>query len=160
MNSFLTSTSPSFGCGTGTSVLNCNTSVPPVFSICTAFIVFGKDDILLIWTALVSNCEFSEASRVEALNELESKRVVRAACEARVISKQRLCIYRVDGIEELVLDPSIIAAGDGYKSRARNYSRKNYTYEGNAPPPRTSWRPAIARSSMSWTFHTNCKKRS
>ena len=41
MNSFLTRTSPSLGSGTGRSVLYCRTSVPPVFSIRTPFIVFG-----------------------------------------------------------------------------------------------------------------------
>lgn len=41
MNSFLTSTWPSFGSGTGRSVLYCKTSVPPVFSIRMPFIVLG-----------------------------------------------------------------------------------------------------------------------
>ena len=41
MYSFLTNTSPSFGVGTGRSVLYSKTSTPPVFSIKTPFIVLG-----------------------------------------------------------------------------------------------------------------------
>lgn len=39
--SFFINTSPSFGTGTWRSVLNCRTSVPPVFSMIMPSIVFG-----------------------------------------------------------------------------------------------------------------------
>jgi hypothetical protein len=88
--------------------------VPPVFSIWTAFIVFGKDDILLVLIALVSSCEFSEASRAEALKELESKRVVRAAWDARVMSMQGPSLCVVSGTDELVLGSIILLVGEIY----------------------------------------------
>lgn len=44
--SFFIRTSPSFGSGIGRSVLNCKTSVPPVFSIMIPSIAFGRVDIL------------------------------------------------------------------------------------------------------------------
>lgn len=47
MNSFLTSTSPSLGSGTGRSVLYCSTSVPPVFSISTPAMVLGIEDAIV-----------------------------------------------------------------------------------------------------------------
>ena len=41
IKSFFTKTSPSLGSGTGRSVLYWRTSIPPVFSITTPFIVLG-----------------------------------------------------------------------------------------------------------------------
>jgi hypothetical protein len=59
--------------------------VPPVFSIKTAFIVFGRDDIFLIPSALGPSCWLNEANRADVIDEVESSRVVRAARETRVM---------------------------------------------------------------------------
>lgn len=91
MNSFLIRTSPSFGCGTGTSVLYCRTSVPPVFSMKTAFIVFGREDMVLVVQVLAPRCELKEYSLAEAIDEVNSLLVL-AACEAKVINEERVCL--------------------------------------------------------------------
>jgi hypothetical protein len=46
--------------------------------------VFGRDDIFLICGR---NCEFNEASLAEVIDEPESSRVVRAACDARLMNR-------------------------------------------------------------------------
>jgi hypothetical protein len=66
------------------SVLYCRTSVPPVFSIQTPFIVFGMEAIvpmlaLNLVTGEITKCELSEASLAEAIDNeaVGVKRVTR-----------------------------------------------------------------------------------
>lgn len=96
MNSFLTSTSSPLGSGTGTSDLYCSTSVPPVFSIWTAFMVFGSDDMFLVMTNLGLSWELSATSLDCAIVEYEKALAVRTACEAKGMG--HLC----NGTERLV----------------------------------------------------------
>lgn len=56
--SFLTNTSPSFGTGTGKSVLNWRTSVPPVFSMIMPSIVFGRVVVDIVRAAVAGECGF------------------------------------------------------------------------------------------------------
>jgi hypothetical protein len=51
----------------------------------TAFIVFGKDDIVLILADLAPKGEFNKASLADAIEGLESRAVVRATREAKVM---------------------------------------------------------------------------
>lgn len=72
MNSFFTKTSPSFNSGTGISSLYCSTSVPPVFSIQTPFIVFGNCVVIVLAKCIrgvLERCTVIAERRVRALVE-------------------------------------------------------------------------------------------
>lgn len=84
MKSFLTSTSPSFGVGTGRSVLYSNTSIPPVFSIKTPFIVLGIEVAIVRANEVALNeegesCECSCVNREELRRLCVRRRVVSLA---------------------------------------------------------------------------------
>ena len=68
MYSFLTRISPSLGVGTGRSVLYCRTSVPPVFSIKTPFMVFGieLEVAIVLFSVGLCNWDWIEESRAVA----------------------------------------------------------------------------------------------
>lgn len=63
MKSFLTRISPSLGWGIGRSVLYCRTSLPPVFSMITPFMVLGIEEAMVREKIGVRmNCEETAAA--------------------------------------------------------------------------------------------------
>ena len=69
MNSFFTSTSPSFGWGRGRSVLYSRTSVPPVLEIVMPDIVFGSEDILRVMCLGVGGLNWADRILMRLLLE-------------------------------------------------------------------------------------------
>lgn len=67
------------------SVLYCKTSIPPVCSITTAFMVLGREDIVLMLISVLPRCELTAASRVDAIDDLVNSCEVLKACAASVM---------------------------------------------------------------------------
>jgi len=64
----------------------------------TAFIVFGRDDIFLVPSALGTSWRFNEASRVDAIDDVDSRRIGRAACDTKVMEFEasgKLCAEKM-----------------------------------------------------------------
>jgi hypothetical protein len=80
------------GSGTGTSVLYCRTSVPPVFSIKTAFMVLGRDDMARTLVNLGVRCKVKALSLADATDDVAA----RMEREARNIDLGRVVRLRIN----------------------------------------------------------------